>query len=216
MMTVTPLVPTEQIQELIASLLSRCEKSDERIMIGIVGAPGSGKSTLAEYVLGQLPEGHGVVVPMDGFHLANCIIEGTELQARKGAIDTFDSYGYVSLLKRIRNRDEPVVYAPEYRREIEEPVASAIAISQDIKIVITEGNYLLSPSEPWGEIPEILDETWFVEVDHSVRLERLVARHVKFGKPLEKAIEWANTSDETNALEIAETQLEADVTVRIH
>jgi pantothenate kinase len=212
----TPLVPTEQIQELIASLLSRSANSEDRIMVGIVGAPGSGKSTLAEYVLDQLPEGDAVIVPMDGFHLANCIIEGTELKARKGAIDTFDSYGYVSLLTRIRNRDEPVVYAPEYRREIEEPVASAIAISQDIKIVITEGNYILSSTAPWSGIPEILDETWFVEVDHSVRLERLVARHVKFGKPVEKAIEWANSSDEANAREIAETQPEADVTVRIH
>ena len=152
-----------------------------RTILGIAGAPGAGKSTLAAWLLQQFSPGTAVVVPMDGFHLGNAIIEGTPLRQRKGAIDTFDGGGYLSLLRRLARRDEAVVYAPEFRRIIDEPVAASIAVPADVPLVITEGNYLLVDREPWKEIRAQLDEVWFIETPPELRLQRLVDRHVSFG-----------------------------------
>ena len=202
--------PTEEISELIASLIERAESTGTRQLLGIAGAPGTGKSTFADYVVGLLPAGSSVIVPMDGFHLANAILDGTPLGDRKGAIDTFDVHGYVSLLERIRLGVEDVVYAPAYRRGLEEPIAASIAVPSTTRFVITEGNYLLAPESPWDRIPELLDETWFVEVAHDVRMERLVARHVQFGMTHADAVAWANGTDEVNARFVESTKWRAD------
>jgi len=145
-----------------------------RTILGIAGAPGSGKSTLAAWLQQQFGPGTAVVVPMDGFHLGNAIIDGTPLRERKGAMDTFDAGGYLSLLRRLAARDEAVVYAPEFRRTLDEPVAASIAVPADVPLVITEGNYLLADQEPWKEIRAQLDEVWFLETPHGLRISRLV------------------------------------------
>jgi pantothenate kinase len=208
------LTPTEQISQLISSLTQRADATGERQLVGIIGAPGTGKTTFAEYVANQLPAGSCVIVPMDGFHLANAILEGSPLRNRKGAIDTFDAHGYVSLLERIRRGTEDVVYAPSYRRGLEEPIAASIAVPATTRYVITEGNYLLSPNAPWNRIPELLDETWFVEVSQEVRIERLIARHEQYGMTHAEAVAWANTTDEVNARFVETTKSRADQTVK--
>jgi pantothenate kinase len=113
-----------------------------RRLLGITGAPGAGKSTLAAELVDALGE-QAVLVPMDGFHLADAELRRLGSHARKGAIDTFDVAGYVSLLRRLRAA-EPTVYAPVFRREIEDAVAGAIAVRADVPLVVTEGNYLLA------------------------------------------------------------------------
>ena len=55
-----------------------------------------------------------------------------------------------------------MVYAPEFLREIEEPIAGAVAVPRDVPLVITEGNYLLVDDGPWAEVRPLLDEAWFV------------------------------------------------------
>ena len=209
-----PTTPTEEISQLISSLIERAETTGARQLLGIVGAPGTGKSTVAEHVVGLLPPGSGVIVPMDGFHLANTILDGTPLGDRKGAIDTFDADGYVSLLERIRRGTEDVVYAPAYRRGLEEPIAASIAVPATTRFVITEGNYLLAPHPPWDRIPELLDETWFVDVPQDVRIRRLVARHEQFGMSHADAVAWANGTDEVNARFVESTKRRADRTVQ--
>jgi pantothenate kinase len=198
-----------EITEAIASLRARLFPG-ARTMLGIAGAPGSGKSTFAEWIRQQFGPGQAVVVPMDGFHLGNAIIEGTPLRQRKGAIDTFDAGGYLSLLRRLARRDEPVVYAPEFRRTLDEPVAASIAIPAEVPLVVTEGNYLLAEQEPWKDIRAQLDEVWFVDSPPALRLGRLVERHVSFGMERAAAEAWAAGPDQANAVLIEATRPAAD------
>lgn len=203
--------PSSEIDALIARIEDRLiEAPGTRFLLGITGAPGAGKSTVAEMVRSRIGTHRCAVVPMDGFHLANSIIDGTPLRNRKGAIDTFDVHGYIALLDRLRRRDEPIVYAPEYRRGLEEPIAGSIAIPRAIPVIITEGLYLLATQRYWGRIAELLDETWFVNVSEPDRLERLVARHVGFGMSPEVANEWANGPDAVNANLVFETRHRAN------
>jgi pantothenate kinase len=133
---------------------------------------------------------------------------------RMGAPDTFDAAGYAALLTRLKS-DEPVVYAPEFRREIEEPIAGAIAVPSTVPLVVTEGNYLLLQDERWAPIRDLLDETWYVETDEELRVQRLIQRHIQFGKTPEYARAWVLRSDERNAALVARTAETADVLVRL-
>jgi pantothenate kinase len=189
------------------------EKSAEgaqRIIVGIVGTPGTGKSTFAEQLHEQFAPGTSVIVPMDGFHLANGIIDDTPLRQRKGAIDTMDGGGYVALLHRLRLRDEPVVYAPSYRRGLEEPIAASIPVPASAAIVLTEGNYLLADVSPWDRVRGYLDEAWYVEVPRELRMKRLIQRHIKYGMSAEMALRWASGPDEDNAVLVESTRARAD------
>jgi len=195
---------------LVDHLYDRLLSTGVRQIIGITGAPGTGKSTFASGLADALGRERSSVVPMDGFHLANKIIDGTALRDRKGAIDTFDVGGYVSLLQRLRSRDESMVYAPSYRRGLEEPIAASIAVPGDIDFVITEGNYLLSTDFSWHRIRSLVDEIWFVETPHQLRVDRLIARHIAFGMGEEAATAWATGPDEMNARYVELTKQLAD------
>lgn len=208
-----PITTNQDVVEAAEHLEATAKRSGHRQIIGIVGAPGAGKSTVAQIIAQRLSLG-AVVVPMDGFHLGNALLDGTPLSERKGAIDTFDVGGYLSLLGRLRARDEPVVYAPAYRRGLEEPVAASIAVPQDTRVVITEGNYLLVRDAPWSALDALLDETWFVDTPHDVRLARLIDRHVASGMDRAAATAWANGPDERNAALVGSTRHRADRTIR--
>ena len=186
-----------------------------RRVLGLVGAPGSGKSTLAAHLADALGPQLCVVVPMDGYHYADVVLEALGRRHRKGAHDTFDAGGYVSLLRRLRSGEEAVVHAPEFRREIEEPVGSALPVPREVPLVITEGNYLLLREGPWAALEGLIDETWFVEPGEALRHERLIARHVAFGKDPDAARAWALGSDEANARVIAATRDRADLVVTL-
>jgi len=179
-----------------------------RRILGITGAPAAGKSTLAATLAKALAP-DAVLVPMDGFHLAASELHRLGRHERKGAPDTFDAASYVALLQRLRANVEGVVYAPEFRREIEEPIAGAIAVPRGVPLVITEGNYLLL----WPQARILLDEVWFVEADEQARLARLIARHMAFGRTRAEAEERAYGSDQRNAELIAASRDGADLLV---
>lgn len=186
----------------------------QRVLLGLAGAPGSGKSTLADALLQAFPE-IAIVVPMDGFHLANVELQRLGLAGRKGAPETFDAAGYVALLRRIREqRADEIVYAPEFRRAIEEPIAGAIPVHSSVRLIITEGNYLLLNHGAWAEIAGLLDEVWYVDVDPTLRVQRLIDRHVHFGRSRTAAEEWVYSSDEKNARLIETTRSSAHVLFR--
>lgn len=188
--------------------------SGQRRILGIAGAPGSGKSTLADIVVDALGS-DAVLVGQDAFHLSNAELRRLGRFERKGAIDTFDAFGYVNLLRRLRARDEEVVYCAVFDRSIEESLACSIPVPMDVPLVVTEGNYLLVPDEPWGQVAGLLDECWFVDPSEEVRLERLIARHEAFGRSPEEARERSLGSDQRNAEVIDATRHLADRIVRL-
>ena len=202
----------DDAETLIARARALAEHGERRIL-GIAGPPGGGKSTAARQVVAELGE-LARLVPMDGFHLAQSELVRLGRRDRMGAPDTFDAAGYAALLTRLRG-DEPVVYAPEFRREIEEPIAGAIAIPRQVPLVVTEGNYLLMNEHGWGAIRPLLDEAWYVETDEELRVQRLIQRHIQFGKTPEYARAWVMRSDERNAKLVATTAHTADVLVRL-
>jgi pantothenate kinase len=203
-----------------------------RRILGIVGAPGAGKSTLAAKVVGELGT-RAVLVPMDGFHLAQVELRRLGRSDRKGAPDTFDAAGLVVLLGRLRAQGggqgseragergtsdeahQDVVYAPVFDRSIEEPIAAAVPVARDVPLVVVEGNYLLHDDDAWAGVAALLDESWYLEADDEVRQQRLVARHIAFGRTPEAARTWALGTDERNARLIAANRLRATVVVRV-
>ena len=180
-----------------------------RAILGIAGAPGGGKSTLAALIAQRLGD-DAVLVPMDGFHLAQPELVRQGIRDVMGAPHTFDAAGYAALLERLR-ADDGVVYAPEFRRSIEEPIAGAIAVPPEVPLVVTEGNYLLL----WEGVRPLLDEAWYVEMDEETRLRWLIDRHVEFGKTREEAEAWVMRSDQRNAEVVAATRDRADLIVRL-
>lgn len=174
-----------------------------RRLLGVVGPPGAGKSTLAAMMAQALGE-RAQAVPMDGYHLAQVELERLGRAQRKGAPDTFDAAGYAALLRRLRQQGEgETIYAPDFRREIEEPVAGALPVFAHTPLVITEGNYLLLDDDPaWAPVADLLDQVWYLDVPAALRLERLAERHVRFGRSREQALAWIGQTDEPNARRI--------------
>ncbi|MEU4097781.1 nucleoside/nucleotide kinase family protein [Streptomyces sp. NPDC026673] len=181
-----------------------------RVLLGLAGAPAAGKSTLArslvEGVEARLGPGTAVNVPMDGFHLSNAQLDRIGLRGRKGAPETFDVDGYVQLLRRLRTWRDRTVYAPDFDRALDEPVAAGIAVLPQARLVVTEGNYLADDGPGWHEVRDLLDELWFVEADSAVREERLLARHVTGGRTEAEARAFIEASERPNALRVEATR----------
>jgi pantothenate kinase len=177
-----------------------------RGVLGITGPPGAGKSALAAALADELP---AVVVPMDGFHLADAELLRLGRLERKGAPDTFDASGYLALLRRLRAGRE-TLRAPAFDRAREQTIAEAILVPRETGLVVTEGNYLLLEVEPWCGARDALDEVWFL--DDPRRVERLVARHVAHGTdPAEAYARATLGSDGDNARLIVASRHRADL-----
>lgn len=177
-----------------------------RRVIGIVGAPGAGKSTIAEPLATAIG---AALLPMDGYHYPQAVLRELGRRECMGAPDTFDVDAFVACLEAVRNSGDSVT-ARGFDREVEEPVEDAITIPQELQTVIVEGNYLLLSDGGWEQVGPLLDETFAIEVAQPVRHERLVARHIRFGKSPADARAWALGPDERNARTISETLHRAD------
>ncbi|MCU1656970.1 MAG: nucleoside/nucleotide kinase family protein [Pseudonocardiales bacterium] len=199
-------------EELVAAAAALAAGPGRRLL-GITGAPGSGKTVLAEAIV-RAVGARARLVGMDGFHLPNAELARLGRLERKGAPDTFDAAGYVSLLQRLRPAVD-LVCAPRFDRAAEEPVADAVSVPPDVRLVVTEGNYLLLDDGPWAEVAALLDARWYVEVPEPLRLERLVARHVDYGRSPPAARERAFGSDLRNARLVERTRARADRIVTV-
>ncbi len=180
--------------ELLAEDAIALAENRQRAVLGIAGSPGAGKSTLVEQLLARIGErkGTGWVahVPMDGFHLADEQLRRIGVLGRKGAPDTFDPVGYAHLLERVATETDAPVYAPGFDRTLEQPLAAALVVLPTARLVITEGNYLLLEHPAWLRARRAMDRVWFVTTEESLRVERLLARHVEFGKRPDAAQAW--------------------------
>lgn len=185
-----------------------------RAILGIAGVPGAGKTTFAEALVAAFvaSQGAGFVahVPMDGYHLADVQLERLGLRDRKGAPETFDAEGYAALLARLKADVDRDVYAPGFERTIEQPIAGAMVVPAGVRLVVTEGNYLLLDEPRWREARSHMEAVWWVETEETLRASRLVDRHVESGKSPEHAASWIASVDEQNAALIRPGRATAD------
>lgn len=174
----------------IAETVIAGAKEKRRFIVAIAGPPGGGKSTLADALREALVKRGETaeVLPMDGFHMDNGILEARGLLSRKGSPETFDVRGFADILRAVRQADEEVL-VPVFDRSREIAIASARPIAPETHIVLAEGNYLLIDAAPWSRLFDMFDLTIFVGPDEDVLRERLRARWVHYGLD-EAGIAW--------------------------
>lgn len=184
-------------------------------MVGIGGTPGAGKSTLAEELRRDLvARGESaVVVPMDGYHFDDIILNARGHRPRKGAPYTYDVAGFQHLLKRIKAR-EPDIAIPVFDRTMELSRAAAEIISADTRFILIEGNYLLLDEEPWSRLRPLFDFTVFIEVPFEELERRLIKRWLDLGFDMAYAKNWIASNDELNIRHVLSHRLPSDVVIR--
>jgi pantothenate kinase len=200
--------------ELLAHDAIALARDSPRAILGIAGSPGAGKSTFVDLLVTRIRADKGADwvahVPMDGFHLADAQLDRIGARGRKGGPDTFDAAGYAHLLERVKREVDDPVYVPGFDRTLEQPLAAALVVLPPARLVVTEGNYLLLDHPHWALARRAMDAVWFVASGESERIERLVARHIEFGKTPEEARAWVATTDQRNSELVAGTVGRAD------
>ncbi len=187
-----------------------------RFLVAIAGPPGAGKSTLADALDAELVSRgeRSVVLPMDGFHMDNGILEERGLLPRKGAPETFDVRAFADIVRAVRKGEEEVL-VPVFDRSRELAIASARAIPVEVRIVLVEGNYLLLDEAPWSRLAGLFDLSIFVGPSVEVLEERLRARWVHYGLD-ETGIQWKlHGNDLPNGRRIIENSRPADIALEI-
>jgi pantothenate kinase len=202
------------IAALVADLKQRAADRD-RLVVGIAGPPGSGKSTLAANIVEALKaQGESaVVVPMDGFHFDDIVLNARGHKSRKGAPWTFDVAGLEVLLQRIRAR-EPDIAIPVFDRHMELSRNAADIVNATNRYIVVEGNYLLLNEAPWDRLKTLFDVTLFLDVPMATIEQRLFGRIKDHGHDEAYAKNWILTNDLPNARVVIEKSAAADVTVR--
>ena len=200
-----------EIASIAAAIFKRAAGA-QRFVVAIAGPPGSGKSTLAQRLNVVLPEDASAVVPMDGFHFDDTVLDSRGLRPRKGAPETFDYAGFAALLKRIR-AGEPEVAIPVFDRSMELSRAGASIIGSGVKFVLVEGNYLLLDEEPWSALSGLFDFSIFVDVPRGELERRLLERWRGHGKSDEDARAWIASNDLPNIERVLARRRRADLVI---
>ena len=174
-----PSVTYDQLLAQISGL-----EGGRRHVLGIAGAPGSGKSTLVERLADDLNAsfpGRAAILPMDGYHFDDRLLEAWGKRARKGSPDTFDVGGLVQMVQRLKANAETQIAVPVFDRDIEIARAGARMIDQSAEIILVEGNYLLLDESPWSDLSGLFDLEILIDVDEAELARRLEARWVHYG-----------------------------------
>lgn len=191
-------------------------KINKRYMVAIAGPPASGKSTLAETlslkINKNLDNEMSAVIPMDGFHLDNDSLDKLQLRHRKGAENTFDSKGFVNLIKTLNNTKESISI-PLFDRNSDATIPDAKTIYPEQQILLFEGNYLLLNSVPWAQAHEIYDYKIFLKPDIETVKKRLIDRWLENGHDLGGAKQRALSNDIPNAEYVLEHSVAADLLI---
>lgn len=188
-----------------------------RRLVAIAGAPGSGKSTLADEVVDRLNRrtpGSAAVIPMDGFHLDDGLLEARGALSRKGAPHTFDVGGLAAMLRRLSANAEDEVIVPLFDRTLEISRAGARAVPVSIPLLVVEGNYLLLDEPGWRDLRAIFDLTISLDVPFEVLERRLLQRWKDMGFAPEAAYAKAHENDLPNARTVIDRSRPADIVFR--
>jgi len=198
---------TEHVNILAEHVL---DQDADRYVVGIAGAPGSGKSTLSSELARRLnAQGRKtVVVPMDGFHLDNGILDARGLRARKGAPETFDAPGFLRLIRALKSGDE--VFAPVFDRTRDLAIAGAVAVPAAARVVIVEGNYLMFDEDPWRDLAALWDASVRVDVPMPELRARLIQRWLNLNHSSTIATRRAEGNDIPNAQRVIDKALPCD------
>ncbi|MCY3996531.1 MAG: nucleoside triphosphate hydrolase [Rhodobacter sp.] len=195
----------------LLSRISVLKPKGRRTLLAIAGPPGAGKSTLAETLVSALGE-TAALVPMDGFHIDNRILERRGLLTRKGAPETFDSSGFLAMVRRLAEDDE--VYIPTFDRTKDIAVAGADVVGPEQSIAVVEGNYLLLGIAPWRGLGDLWDFSVFLDVPMEVLRQRLVQRWLDQGLDSGSAVRRAEVNDLPNARLVRNWSAAADSVFR--
>jgi pantothenate kinase len=198
---------------LAAELITRAGAAP-RYIIGISGGPGSGKTTLAADLCKTiLARGESaVVVPMDGYHFDDVVLNKRGHRSRKGAHYTFDAPGFVHMIKRIKSGEVDIAI-PVFDRSMEMSRAAADVINGSTRFIIVEGLYLLLQREPWSALKSLFDVSVFLDVPKAELERRLTQRILHHGFDAEYAKNWIASNDMLNADEVIGNSATADITV---
>ncbi|MFO0992155.1 MAG: nucleoside triphosphate hydrolase [Hyphomicrobiales bacterium] len=197
--------------ELAAAIRSHASRG--RVVIALAGAPGSGKSTLAEWLAARLNEDSpdsAAVLPMDGYHFDDRVLEARGLRARKGAPDTFDVAGLHHMLARLKRNEEDEVAVPVFDRDLEIARAGARLIPRSVCILIVEGNYLLLDRTPWSGLRNLFDMTVMIEVPVETLRARLRKRWVGYGLSPDQITTKLEDNDLPNGRLVSDFSVAAD------
>lgn len=188
-----------------------------RLLVALVGAPGSGKSTLSDALRAELVERHGLsaeIVPMDGFHYDNAILDARGWRARKGAPHTFDADGLAATLVRLRQLPPSDIAVPVFDRKRDVSLASARIISKSVEVLLVEGNYLLLDQTPWSNLAALFDVTIKIDCPRAVLEQRLMARWLDLDMTEAEARLKVASNDLPNADLVLSSSGPADLTYR--
>ena len=195
----------------LAALIRERAGDAPRFMAAIAGAPGAGKSTLSAALRAELGE-EAIVVPMDGYHYDDAILNARGHRPRKGAPFTFDVGGFASLLKRIR-AGEPDIAIPVFDRSMELARNAADIVDAKARFILIEGNYLLLNEAPWPSLRPLFDFTIFLDVPVAELERRLTLRWLDLGFDMAYATNWIASNDLLNIRQVMAESAAADITV---
>ena len=195
----------------LAQLIGRKAGNAARFIVAVAGAPASGKSTLAEDLRDAIGSA-AVVVPMDGFHFDDAILNARGQRARKGADFTFDVRGFEALLRRIRSGEADIAI-PVFDRTMELSRNAASLVDGRARFIIVEGNYLLLNRAPWTGLSPLFDFTVYLSVAEAELERRLIQRWLDHGFDMAYARNWIASNDMLNIRDVMANSAVADLTL---